>query len=269
VKEEDVAASCQLAGPAKPDVPPSGAAVTREWLAQAFAMTFPTIFAWAYFLALSHATAADPESVAGNPAMQAAYSGGKTVQFLFPVIYLFLIGQLPRKLRRPSFGGLALGLAFGLLVGGGIYALYRSPLSDYLLSPETRFAIRAKVSEMLGAATPERFLMLAVFLCVAHSLLEEYYWRWFVFGRLRSIAPLWLAILLSSFGFMAHHVVVLYVYLPGRFWTAVVPFSLSIALGGAIWAWIFHRTGSIYSPWLSHLLVDAGIMAVGYSLLFS
>jgi membrane protease YdiL (CAAX protease family) len=236
--------------------------VKREWLAQAFAMTFPTFFAWVYFLALSRSDATS------NPAMQAAYSGGKVVQLIFPVVYLFLIGQLPGKLRKPSFEGLRLGLAFGLLVGGGIYALYRSPLADIFLTSDTRDAIQAKVAEMVGAATPVRFLMLAALLCVVHSLLEEYYWRWFVFGRLRALIAVWPAILLSSLAFMAHHVIVLHVFLPGKFWTAVVPLSLSIALGGTMWAWLFHRTGSIYSPWVSHILVDAGIMAVGYSILF-
>ena len=28
---------------------------------------------------------------------------------------------------------------------------------------------------------------------------------------------------------------------------------------GAAWAWIYHRSGSLLGPWLSHLLIDAGI----------
>jgi membrane protease YdiL (CAAX protease family) len=99
-------------------------------------------------------------------------------------------------------------------------------------------------------------------------LLEEYYWRWFVFGWLRRQTPLLVAQLLSSLAFMAHHVVILAVFFPGRFWTAAVPFSLCIAGGGFVWAWIYERSGSIYAPWLSHLLIDAAIMAVGYDLLF-
>jgi membrane protease YdiL (CAAX protease family) len=67
---------------------------------------------------------------------------------------------------------------------------------------------------------------------------------------------------------MAHHVIVLSQFFPGQFLNAVVPFSLCIGGGGLVWSWLYHRTGSIFSPWLSHLFVDAAVMAVGYDLIF-
>src|SRR5262249_47344598 len=87
------------------------------------------------------------------------------------------------------------------------------------------------------------------------------------FGRLQRVLPLIAAIVTSSLGFMAHHVVVLSVYFPGQFLTAVMPFSLGVAVGGAVWAWLYHHTNSLAATWLSHVLVDAAIMAVGYDLL--
>jgi membrane protease YdiL (CAAX protease family) len=39
-------------------------------------------------------------------------------------------------------------------------------------------------------------------------------------------------------------------------------------VGGMVWAWLYWRTGSIYAPWLSHLLIDAAIFTAGYDLLF-
>jgi membrane protease YdiL (CAAX protease family) len=127
--------------------------------------------------------------------------------------------------------------------------------------------LRSKL-EQLGMDSPAGYVLLAAFLTVIHSLLEEYYWRWFVFGWLRRQVPLPTAIMVSSLGFMAHHVIILAVFLPGYFLSAVVPFSLCVAGGGAFWAWLYDRTGSLYAPWVSHLLVDAAIMAVGYELLF-
>jgi membrane protease YdiL (CAAX protease family) len=236
--------------------------VKREWLALTFAMVFPTAIALTYFLALTGSASGD-----GNPAMQAAYGGGKIVQFLFPVVYLAVIGS-GLKVRRPHFAGLFWGLAFGLLTAGLILGIYTSELSRLFLTPSTRDLVRQKVTAMAGGATPLRYLALATFLSVAHSLLEEYYWRWFVFGRLRNLMPAFAAAILSSIAFMGHHVVVLDVYLPNRFWTATVPLSLGIAAGGGVWCWLFHKTGSVYSPWLSHMIVDAAIMAVGYELLF-
>jgi membrane protease YdiL (CAAX protease family) len=40
-----------------------------------------------------------------------------------------------------------------------------------------------------------------------------------------------------------------------------------VAAGGAVWAWVYHRSGSLLGPWLSHMLVDAGIFLVGYQML--
>ena len=42
------------------------------------------------------------------------------------------------------------------------------------------------------------YLLLAVFYSAIHSLLEEYYWRWFVFGRLSQLCKLPTAIAISS-----------------------------------------------------------------------
>ena len=77
----------------------------------------------------------------------------------------------------------------------------------------------------IGPADTGKYVALAVFYALVHSLLEEYYWRWFVFGQLRALVAPTLAIVLSSLAFAAHHVILLYVYLPGYVLTAVVPFA--------------------------------------------
>ena len=73
------------------------------------------------------------------------------------------------------------------------------------------------------------------------------------------------AIVISSLGFMAHHVLVL-----GHFFGfnsfACWFFSLCVAVGGAFWAWLYERTGSLLGPWLSHLLIDAAIFLIGFDL---
>ena len=85
-------------------------------------------------------------------------------------------------------------------------------------------------------------------------------------SQLRTLTTLGWAIFISSVGFMAHHVLVLGLYF-GWFSPATVVFSLATAVGGAFWAWLYARSGSLYAPWLSHLLIDAGIFWVGYDLI--
>ena len=38
-------------------------------------------------------------------------------------------------------------------------------------------------------------------------------------------------------------------------------------VGGVFWSWLYDRTGSLLGPWLSHLMIDAGIFWVGYELI--
>jgi membrane protease YdiL (CAAX protease family) len=234
-------------------------------LALLFAMTFPTLAAWSYFVVLA--------TQGGQPNVwqQAAYMGGKILQFTFPLVFL---GVVERRFfpachanKDMIFPCLRDGLAFGLLVVALMLGIYFGGLRGAAMWKQTPAQLQQKLREF-NMATPTRYLVLAGFIVTMHSLLEEYYWRWFVFGQLRRLTARMPAIALSSLAFMAHHVVVLYVYLPGNFWTAALPFSLAIAIGGAVWAWLYERSGSLWPSWLSHLLIDAGIFVIGWDLLW-
>ena len=242
--------------------PASGQRLGRM-AALAFALCFPTAMTWLYMIAVAQPDV--PEG--GNPALKLAYVTAKTLQFSFPVFAVFFLeGRWPRP-GVPSFAGLRLGLGFGLLVAVAMFALYFGFLQGTPIFKDTPALLRAKVREF-GMDSPVLFVVLGAFISLIHSLMEEYYWRWFVFGQMERLMPLTPAILVSSLGFMCHHVVVLSVYFPDYFWSANVPFSLGVAVGGGVWAWLYHRTGSIYAPWLSHLIVDTAIIVIGYTMLF-
>ncbi len=234
----------------------------RDGPALLFALVFPTAMTWFYFVVMSQQAGQD------NPGLRLAYTAGKAIQFLFPLVYVgcFEPGLLFRKPRRPTMAGFGWGTGFGLAVGGAIIGLYFTILRGSAWMAQVPEQIRLRL-EQFGLASPGGFLGMAVFYSVVHSFLEEYYWRWFAFARLRRYLPLAAAIVVSSVGFALHHVVLLYVYFPGQV-ALFVFFALGVAVGGAFWAWVYHRSGSLYGPWLSHLLVDAALMAIGYALLW-
>jgi membrane protease YdiL (CAAX protease family) len=172
----------------------------------------------------------------------------------------------PRGRRPAARGGLVAGALFGLSVAALILAVYVLGFRGSALLGNGPAGIRAKVDQ-LGMGTPALFVVLALFYSVAHSGLEEYYWRWFVFGGLRSrLTPGW-AIVISSLAFTAHHVIVLGSYFGRASWITFAA-SLGVAIGGAVWAGIYERSGSLLGPWLSHLIVDAALMTVGYDMLW-
>jgi hypothetical protein len=234
--------------------------VKREGAVLALAMLYPTLLAYAYFVALA--------GPSGSPrAVQVVWIGGKAVQLALPLLWIqYAEGRWPR-LARPTAGGLAVGLIFGLVVAAAMFLLYFLLLRHHHMFLSASGRVQQKVTEF-GLDTPAAFVLFAAFIAVGHSLLEEYYWRWFIFGRLRRLLPVWAAILISSAAFMAFHVIDLAMFFPGRFLTLALPLAACVGVGGAAWCWLYQRTGSLYAPWLSHLVMDAAIFAVGYDLAF-
>ena len=233
----------------------------RDALAVTFASLFPLAMAFVYFVAL--ADSEDKESLG----FRVAFGIGKCVQFLFPIVYVFCFDREQIRITRPKLRGLALGLGFGVLVAAAMFALYFGWVRHIpAVADETPVMVHEKVMQF-KLDYPFGFLLIALAVCGPHSLSEEYYWRWFVFGWMRRHMPPAAAIVLSAVGFMLHHIVILGVYFPGHFWTLAMPFSLCVAVGGGFWAWLYQRTESLWAPWISHAIIDAAIMVVGYVML--
>jgi uncharacterized protein len=272
---------------------------TRDWLALIWTMSLPSFVTLTYFVLLRRQPAfVQQTAYAIGKTVQFAFPAF----WVFVVLREKLLWNPPSTRGLVSgigFGALVLVAAFalyhGVLQPRGIFdtATVNSPrLAQQAVESEPRggvrqsgaaesgdrevpaepreagsspaVAIRSKIRG-LGVDRLWKFIALGAFYAVFHSLLEEYYWRWFVFQRLQRLWALTPAIGLSSIAFMAHHVILMAVFFGWSSpWTYF--FSLSVAVGGAVWAWLYARSGSIYAPWLSHLLVDAAIFSIGYDL---
>lgn len=228
---------------------------TRDLVVVLIALVLPSAITWLYFFRAEDASAGVQSSV---------YGLVKVVQFALPVVWVRAVQRGRISFRPNGMQGVAVGLAFGAVVAAAMYSLYAGWLKSSPILAEATPEIREKVADF-GIDNTWKYAALGVFYSVCHSFLEEYYWRWFVFGQLRSWVSVWGAVLVSSLGFMAHHVLVL-----GKYFGFDDPityiFSACVATGGAVWAWLYDRTGSLLGPWLSHLLVDAAIFAIGFSL---
>lgn len=233
-----------------------------------FAIVLPTFVTLVYFKWLSHV---DPWY------QQSAYGIGKTIQFGFPVLWVWLFHR--NKLERKSPGvespevdsanttsnskqNLMLAIGFGLFVVATMCVAYFGFLNGTEIANSLGEEVRNKVGD-LGIDSFLKYLGVVLFYSIFHSFMEEYYWRWFVYDLLKKYVAVPVANLISSLGFMAHHVILLSVYFGWDSpWTYLC--SAGVAIGGAVWAWLYDRGGSLKWPWLSHLIVDAGIFGLGY-----
>ncbi len=221
-------------------------------------LILPTLVTWVYFDLL-----ADNESIY----QQLAAGLGKGFQFAVLPLLAYRLRPKQKEIVQPQYGAsVGVGIAFGLAIAGAMMAIYFLWMLPSGAMNGPREQAMAKVKEM-GFAFPAALIGLGIFYSLFHSALEEYYWRWFVFRELYARMSLPPAAMIGGLGFMAHHVLVLARYFG---WGSPLTwfFSICIAVGGAAWAVIYRRWGTLLGPWLSHLLVDAAIFAIGYHLLF-
>lgn len=157
------------------------------------------------------------------------------------------------RFRKQGFGvaiGLGLGI-YALILGG--WAILRnwidfSGIADSLTSN--------------AGVTKENFLYVSLYISFANSLLEEFFFRGFVFGNLRQNRPL--AHCFSAAAFSVYHVAMMI----GWFHPALLALVLTgLFVGGLIFNWLNEKLGCIYVSWLTHMFANFAINTIGFILL--
>jgi uncharacterized protein len=191
------------------------------------------------------------------------YVGMKMLMVVWPILAVWVI--LKEKLfddPRPAQHqkGLLVGGIFGVITVLLLFGLMKlTPVGPVVYANAQR--ITQRVTDL---GVKEHFLLFTLFVSIIHAALEEYFWRWFAFGQLRKMVSVPVAVIIASVGFAAHHVVVLTQFLTIPL--AIILGSL-VGFGGAVWCALYHRFNSLWGPWFSHMLIDFGIMWVGWEIL--
>jgi membrane protease YdiL (CAAX protease family) len=231
----------------------------RTWIALAPAMVVPSLGALCYFILFS-----------GTSLGQVIFTITKIFGLAWPVLTtLFLIRHPDQFIRTGAdapplreriarhLRSIPLGLLIGVAISAGTLGIaWLSPLGKVVTAAAP--AISEKIA---GLGFANHFLLLALGISIVNSAMEEYYWRWFVFGNLRHVIKLPLAHLVAALAFTSHHIIVTTQF-----------FSLGFALftcagvftGGLIWSHLYQRQKSILGTWVCHILVDLAIFAVAW-----
>ncbi len=191
------------------------------------------------------------------------YGATKVFTLVWPVLALTLIlrqrFQLPQPHRR-DLEAVPLGAASGLLIGVALVGLAQTALSGVVSSGVPVIRAQAERFDLI-----DHYWLFALLLSSVHAFVEEYYWRWFVYGQLRRLLPPACAHAVSGAAFAAHHVVITGVYFG---WGWGVVFGAAVGLGGVLWSIMYERQRTLTGAWISHVIVDLAIMAVGHRALW-
>ena len=215
-------------------------------------MVLPFVASLVYFVALP-----------GGPATQSAYAITKAFTLLWPIVaVLFLLGE---RLPLPSLRGphhreaIPVGVVAGLCMVAAVYIALQTPVGEIVGSAGPQ--IRSKVESM---GVLDNFWVFALVLSLVNSLVEELYWRWFVYGTLRRVLTRGPALLLGAGAFSAHHFVVASGFVDFPWYLAG---GMAVFLAGVIWNLMFEKQRTLVGAWIAHIVVDLAILWVGYKLL--
>lgn len=195
-----------------------------------------------------------------GPVGQALFLGAKIWLLAFPAFWYLVVERGRPSWSPPLHGGLGVGLLTGLATAAVIglaalvFGIFEMDMADL-----------AGVVDEMGLTTPRAYLFGAMGWTFANSAVEEYVYRWFVFSQCERLMPRMAAVFASAAVFTTHHVVAMSTYLPAHL-TALA--SLGVFIGGFLWSVLYSRYRSIWPGWISHILADIAIFAVGWEVLF-
>ena len=145
-------------------------------------------------------------------------------------------------LRRFALSGLG-----WMLLALFVYYLFAGLFSSLVLEPQ-----QEDISNELGVGDESLFIAVTAVVLIAGlaPISEELFFRGFVFSGLRSRMSLWPAAVISGLVFGLVHA-------PTGI-TTVVP----LAVLGAVLAWLYDRTGSLWPPVIAHAFNNALALAI-------
>lgn len=201
------------------------------------------------------------DATQGTALGQSAYAFSKVWLVAFPLVWLLWVERGRLSFSPPQRGGFAVAAGIGVTLAAGIAGAYFL-LGTLLIDPQQ---VRA-AAEQNGIGTPSAYLLLSAYLIAINSLIEEYVWRWFVFSKCEVLLRSGLAAAaLSAAFFTLHHVIALRAQLD---WLPTILASIGVFVGGLVWSWCYMKYRSVWPGYVSHVIVDVAILAIGWRMIF-
>ena len=121
-------------------------------------------------------------------------------------------------------------------------------LKEHLLSENLVAELNGYVSIDAG-----NILFVGLYIIVFNSLMEEFFWRGFMFKELRGLTNSWIAHACTGIAFPAYHIM----FCCNWFSTAIIVLVITAMVGFTILMnLVFRKYKDLFSCWLIHVLVN-------------
>lgn len=187
-------------------------------------------------------------------------TGAKILFFLAaPTGYrvVFQKGKPSRRLALPAGKELRISALVGIFSFAVVTAAYLL-LRGFIDLPGI-------VSDLEGKSkvTADNFLLAGAYITFVNSFLEEVFFRGFLFLNLYEKGRKKTAWIYSSLLFALYHISIFKSWFsPGILLTAIA----GLVFAGLLFNYMNRRTKTIFNSWLAHMMADAAIIGIGYSM---
>lgn len=182
----------------------------------------------------------------------------KMVFFLALPVTFFAVNRSEAGEFKKLFVFKRSGLLKSLLLGAAVYAVI---MGAYFLLRNTIDFSKVTASLTNGMdITADNFVYVALYISLANSFLEEFFFRGYGFITLKKYTDRKFAYIFSSCVFAAYHVGML-VGMFGIGALALMMFGL--IAGGCIFNYLNEKNDNIYSSWFVHMFANFAINTIG------
>ncbi len=191
------------------------------------------------------------------------YAVKSLIKLVFFLICPFVLSHMNKEVACISLFRVRKGAFLKPLLLG--VSLYTVILCAYFLVRNV-FDFSQIVTSLSGNAgvTKDNFLYVSIYISLVNSLLEEFFFRGFVFTNLKTMQSRKFAYIFSSLLFALYHVAMM------LGWFSLPLFLLCMAgltAGGLIFNYLNEKLGSIYASWFVHMFANFAINTIGFLLM--
>ena len=177
----------------------------------------------------------------------------------FPVILSRLCRMTPIK---ELFRFRKRGFAVALMLGIGVYALILG--AYFVIRPYFDFSgIAGKLTQNAGV-NKDNFLYVSLYISLVNSLLEEFFFRGFLFTNAKKLSGRKFSYLFSALAFSLYHVAMMLGWF--NIWLNALVL-VGLAVGGMVFNYLNEKFDCIYVSWLTHMFANFAINTIGFLLL--
>ncbi len=111
--------------------------------------------------------------------------------------------------------------------------------------------------------TPEVYIFIALYITFGNSLLEEFYFRGFIFLKFYQANYKTLGYLFSALLFAIYHVAIFATWF--NIWLILLAL-LGLFIVGIIFNWLNTKSNNFLNSWILHIMADIAVVSIGYYL---